>query len=171
MIGIVAVSHSPALAEAARELALQMGGAEPPRVEIAAGTPDGELGTDAAAIAEAIGRADSGDGVLVLMDLGSAVLSAETALEFLDSTAGVRLSPAPFVEGLVAAVVGAASGSGLEAIAAELDTALEAKRRQLGGVGDAGGASSPDEAAVAPVAAQEDDPDEVLSFEAQVRNP
>ncbi len=120
MIGIVAVSHSRALAEAAVELALQMGGTEPPVVRVAAGGPDGDLGTDAVAIAAAIDEADSSDGVLVLMDLGSALLSAETALEFVSAPDRVRLSPAPFVEGLVAAVVTAAGGAGLDAVAAEV---------------------------------------------------
>nr|WP_315267735.1 dihydroxyacetone kinase phosphoryl donor subunit DhaM [Microbacterium lemovicicum] len=165
MIGIVAVSHSPALAAAARELALQMGGDDPPLVEIAAGTPDGALGTDAAAIAEAVERAASGDGVLVLMDLGSAILSAETALEFVDPDITVRLSPAPFVEGLVAAVVGAASGSDLDAIVAQLDTSLAAKRQQLG-------IPEPETTdAAAPASAEQPADDAELSFEAVIRNP
>jgi dihydroxyacetone kinase phosphotransfer subunit len=137
MIGIVAVSHSRALAEAAVELALQMGGAEPPTVGVAAGGPDGDLGTDAVAIAAAIDEADMGDGVLVLMDLGSAILSAETALEFVGAPDRVRLSSAPFVEGLVAAVVTAAGGADLAAVAAEVSGAGEAKRRHLGEADDA----------------------------------
>lgn len=132
MIGIVTVSHSRALAEAAVELALQMGGAEPPVVQVAAGGPDDDLGTDAVAIASAIDAADSGDGVLVIMDLGSALLSAETALEFVAAPERVRLSPAPFVEGLVAAVVTAAGGADLDTVAAEVRGAGDAKRRQLG---------------------------------------
>ncbi len=132
MIGLVAVSHSRPLAMAAVELALQMGGAAPPVVRVAAGGPDGDLGTDAVAIAAAIDEADSGDGVLVLMDLGSAILSAETALEFVAAPERVRLSAAPFVEGLVAAVVTAAGGADLDAVAAEVGGAGEAKRRHLG---------------------------------------
>ncbi|MFM9709873.1 PTS-dependent dihydroxyacetone kinase phosphotransferase subunit DhaM, partial [Streptomyces galilaeus] len=77
-----AVSHSRPLAEAAVDLALRMGGDDPPAVRVAAGGPDGDLGTDATAIAAALDEVDSGDGVLVLMDLGSALLSAEMALEF-----------------------------------------------------------------------------------------
>ena len=144
MIGLVVVSHSRALADAAVELALQMGGEKPPTVRVAAGGPDGDLGTDAVAIATAIDEADGGDGVLVLMDLGSAILSAETALEFVAAPDRVRLSPAPFVEGLVAAVVTAAGGANLDAVAAECATAGDAKRRQLGADfdGDDGGAAS-----------------------------
>ncbi|SDO56519.1 Phosphocarrier protein HPr /dihydroxyacetone kinase DhaM subunit [Microbacterium sp. ru370.1] len=164
MIGIVAVSHSRALAEAAMELALQMGGAEPPVVRVAAGGPDDDLGTDAVAIAAAMDEADSGDGVLVLMDLGSAILSAETALEFAAVPEHVRLSPAPFVEGLVAAVVTAAGGAGLDEVAAEVAGAGEAKRRQLGSTAD--GAQQPARPASAP-----DDEPAAQAFETVVVNP
>ncbi|OZD55440.1 hypothetical protein CH252_06100 [Rhodococcus sp. 06-1477-1B] len=163
MIGLVVVSHSRPLAEAAVHLALQMGGEHPPVVRVAAGGPDDDLGTDAVAIAAAIDDADSGDGVLVLMDLGSAILSAETALEFVSAPEQVRLSAAPFVEGLVAAVVTAAGGAGLDAVAAECATAGAAKARQLGG--DAGGAASGVEN-TPPTSA-----DTELSFEAVVTNP
>ncbi|MEV8251908.1 phosphoenolpyruvate--protein phosphotransferase [Microbacterium sp. NPDC076768] len=137
MIGIVAVSHSARLGEAALELAMQMvqgGGA---RVLVAAGAgvdADGApiLGTDAVAVATAIDElAADCDGVLVLMDLGSAVLSAELALELRVSDVPVRLAPAPFVEGLLAAVVAAAAGGELDAVAAEAGAALGAKAGQL----------------------------------------
>ncbi|MDQ1173266.1 PTS hybrid protein [Microbacterium testaceum] len=164
MIGIVAVSHSRTLAEAAVHLALQMGGNQPPAVRVAAGGPDDDLGTDAVAIAAAIDEADSGDGVLVLMDLGSAILSAETAVEFVAAPERVRLSPAPFVEGLVAAVVTAAGGADLAAVAAECATASEAKRRQLGDEAS----TVPD---AAPPASVDDTAGDALSFEAVVPNP
>ncbi|MFJ6654028.1 dihydroxyacetone kinase phosphoryl donor subunit DhaM [Microbacterium sp. NPDC091313] len=164
MIGLVAVSHSAALARAAAELALQMGGAQPPRLELAAGTPDGGLGTDAAAIAEAIHRADSGDGVLVLMDLGSAILSTEMAQEFLPPEVRVRLSAAPFVEGLVAAVVSAASGASLDDVDAEVSTALAAKARQLGRGEDA---AAQERTGPQPEAADAD----AEGFDALIRNP
>ena len=160
MIALVAVSHSRVLAEAAVELALQMGGENPPTVRVAAGGPDGDLGTDAVAIAAAIDEADSGDGVLVLMDLGSAILSAETALEFVAARDRVRLSPAPFVEGLVAAVVTAAGGADLATVATECATAADAKRRQLGADGDTGVSAS---------GAEGGETD--ASFEAVVTNP
>src|SRR6185436_6145015 len=79
VVGIVVVSHSRRLADAAVELALQMVRGTPPSIEIAAGLDNHVLGTDAARVKEAIDRAASPDGVLVLMDLGSAVLSAELA--------------------------------------------------------------------------------------------
>ena len=85
MIGIVVVSHSRALGEAAAALAGEMVAEDArPAIEVAAGLDEHTFGTDAAAVAEAVGRADSPDGVLVLLDLGSAVLSAEMALEFVD---------------------------------------------------------------------------------------
>ncbi len=138
MIGIVAVSHSARLGEAALELALQMVQGAGVRVQVAAGAgtdADGTpiLGTDAVAVAAAIDElAGDCDGVLVLMDLGSAVLSAELALELRMSDVPVRLAPAPFVEGLLAAVVSAAAGGSLDEVAAEASAALGAKTGQLG---------------------------------------
>lgn len=137
MIGIVAVSHSARLGEAALELALQMVSGGGVRVEVAAGAgvdADGEpiLGTDAVAVATAIDAlAEDCEGVLVLMDLGSAVLSAELALELRASDVPVRLAPAPFVEGLLAAVVSAAAGGALDLVAEEASAALGAKTGQL----------------------------------------
>jgi PTS hybrid protein len=111
-VGLVIVSHSAALAEGLRELLEQFadGG---PSIEAAAGGPDGSLGTDAAAIAAAIRRTDRGAGVAVLMDLGSAVLSARHALSDLDDGVAV-LVDAPLVEGAVAAAVTAAGGAPLD---------------------------------------------------------
>ena len=82
MVGLVLVSHSAKLAEGVAELAREMGGEEV-RIEPAGGIEDGALGTDAMRVLAAVERAWSDDGVVVLMDLGSAVLSAETALDFL----------------------------------------------------------------------------------------
>ncbi len=135
MVAIVVVSHSEPLARAAVELAMQMAGDRPPPIEIAAGVDEG-LGTDAVAVAAAIQRADEaaqGSGVLVISDLGSAVLSSEMALELTDELAGeVLLSRAPFVEGLVAAVVQAGIGRPLAQVEAEAARALGAKAAQLG---------------------------------------
>jgi dihydroxyacetone kinase phosphotransfer subunit len=133
MIGIVLVSHSPKLAEAALELAREMAPGDEPRVALAAGTSDGRTGTDATRVADAIAEVASPDGVLVLMDLGSAVLSAELALEFAGDTGGeVRLSSAPVVEGLLAAVVRARGGASLDEADREARGALAAKQSQLG---------------------------------------
>lgn len=75
-VGIVVVSHSRALAEAAVALASEMVHKDPPPLEIAAGTPDGGFGTDAAEVMNAIGTVDQGDGVAIFTDLGSAIMSA-----------------------------------------------------------------------------------------------
>ena len=133
MIGIVVVSHSPKLAEAAFELAREMVPSSAPRVALAAGTGDGLTGTDATRVAAAIAEVASPDGVLVLMDLGSAVLSAELAIEFAGDVGGeVRLSSAPIVEGLLAAFVRAAGGANLDEVDQEARNALAGKESQLG---------------------------------------
>ena len=96
-VGLVVVSHSRALADAAVELARGMLPGREQTITVAAGDVDGGLGTDATAIADAVTAADSGDGVVVLMDLGSAVLSAETALELRDDDVRARVVLSPFL--------------------------------------------------------------------------
>ena len=132
MIGVVVVSHSPALAHAAVDLALQMVPGEKPAIAIAAGAGEGLIGTDATAVSAAIDRVASPDGVLVIMDLGSAVMSAEMALDFRSSDTEVRLSSAPFVEGLLAAIVTAAGGATLDDVDREARSALTPKVSMLG---------------------------------------
>jgi multiphosphoryl transfer protein len=133
MVGLVVVSHSRALAYAAVALANEMVHDRPVRIEVAAGLDETTFGTDAAAIAAAITKADSGDGVVVLMDLGSAVLSAELALELLaERNDRVMLCPAPLIEGLIAAAVTAAIGAGRREVAGEAATALSGKQAHLG---------------------------------------
>jgi phosphocarrier protein FPr len=97
--------------------------------------PEEALGTDAARIADAIEQAWSDKGVLVLMDLGSALLSAELALDLLPEghRRFVLLSPAPLVEGAVAAAVAAQLGDPLEKVAADASGGLAGKVSQLGG--------------------------------------
>ncbi|MFQ2348758.1 MULTISPECIES: dihydroxyacetone kinase phosphoryl donor subunit DhaM [Aeromonas] len=135
MIGIVVVSHSAQLAAGLKALADQLG--SPAKLLLAAGVddPDHPIGTDAIAVMSAIEEADDGSGVLVLMDLGSALLSAETALELLPPqlSARVRLCPAPLVEGTLAAVVAAGSGLTLDEVAAEALGALGPKQAMLPG--------------------------------------
>jgi phosphoenolpyruvate---glycerone phosphotransferase subunit DhaM len=117
-VGLVIVSHSPKIAEGVVELAEQM--AEEVRVLAAGGTDDGEIGTSATRIADAISAADSGDGVLVLVDLGSAVISTRMAIDELlpDELRGrVRISEGPVVEGAVIGAVQASTGSPLEEVA------------------------------------------------------
>jgi phosphocarrier protein FPr len=151
MVGIVVVSHSARLAEGVVELAREMA-AEVALVAAGGLEPGGEdeppaLGTDATRVMSAVEEADdgSGDGVLVLMDLGSAVLSAEMAVELLDPAVGanVRLCPAPLVEGAVAAAVSAQAGAPLDDVCAEAAAALGPKQSQLGTTPDARSTGSP----------------------------
>ena len=131
MVGIVVVSHSAELARGVVELARQMGGEEV-RVEEAGGMDDGSIGTDAARVQAAIERAMSDDGVLVLMDLGSALMSAEMAVELMEGEGRVVLSEAPLVEGAVAAAAAARGGSSLDEVRAEAGRAFAMKQAQLG---------------------------------------
>jgi phosphoenolpyruvate---glycerone phosphotransferase subunit DhaM len=121
LVSLVLVSHSKTLAEGLRDMVVQVAG-ENVRVAAAGGTADGRLGTNAQAIVDTLRSilAESGDGVLVLLDLGSAWLSVEMALEELSETerARVRVSEAPLVEGAVLAAVQASVGATLSEVAA-----------------------------------------------------
>jgi phosphoenolpyruvate---glycerone phosphotransferase subunit DhaM len=124
LVGIVVVSHSAAVAAGIAEMAAQMAG---PRVRIVAagGTADGSLGTDATRIATAMAAADAGAGVVVLADLGSAVIASRLAVELSppDLAARVRISRGPIVEGAVVAAVQAAAGDTVEAVVKAADDA------------------------------------------------
>ncbi len=115
-VGIVFVSHSSKIAEGLVELAAQM--APDAALVAAGGTDDGRIGTSFDRVSAAIAEADSGAGVVVLCDLGSAILTSETALDFLDDEqrARVRIVDAPLVEGGVAAAVAAQAGDTLERV-------------------------------------------------------
>ena len=116
-VGLVVVSHSAKVAEGVVELAAQMAGSV--RIRAAGGSDDGGIGTDANLIAAAITAADDGDGVLVLVDLGSAVLSTQVAIdELLDERlrGRVRIAEAPVVEGAVVGAVQASTGSDLDEV-------------------------------------------------------
>src|SRR6516164_8669215 len=167
MVGIVIVSHSAQLADSVVELARQMAG--PDVTIVAAGgvdLPDRPLGTDAALIARAIDQAWSDDGVLVLMDLGSAVLSAEMAAEMIpdEQRAGLLLSEAPLVEGAVAAAVAARLGDPLDKVAGEARGGLAGKVAHLGAAPPAsaepGGLPTPGPPGPSPVTGIEPGPPE-----------
>ncbi|GAA1768600.1 MULTISPECIES: dihydroxyacetone kinase phosphoryl donor subunit DhaM [Streptomonospora] len=121
-VGIVLVSHSGKLAEGLRELIDQLGSAGG-RVFCAGGTDEGGLGTSYERVSAAIAEADSGAGVVVLPDIGSAVLTARLVLED-EPREDVVVVDAPFVEGAVSAAVTAATGGELSAVA---DAAREAR--------------------------------------------
>ncbi|NQX06684.1 PTS-dependent dihydroxyacetone kinase phosphotransferase subunit DhaM [Rathayibacter sp. VKM Ac-2856] len=122
-VGLVLVSHSARLAEGLVELAAQMA----PEVALiaAGGTDDGGIGTSFERITAALAEADSGEGAVVLCDLGSAIMTAETAVEFLDDEARerVRIADAPLVEGAVAAAVAAGAGGALADVLAAAESA------------------------------------------------
>ena len=122
-VGLVFVSHSTKIAEGLVDLARQMA----PSVALvpAGGTDDGGIGTSFEKVTAGIEEADSGDGVVILCDLGSAILTAETALDFLDDTSRVRIVDAPLVEGGVAAAVAAEGGGDLDDVVASAGTAAE----------------------------------------------
>jgi PTS hybrid protein len=94
----------------------------------AGGTDDGDLGTSAAKVADGLRRADSGAGVVVLPDLGSAVLTVRAVLEDHGEAAVVLLADAPFVEGAVAATVTAAAGGDVKAVAAAAEEARHVRK-------------------------------------------
>ncbi len=144
-VGIVFVSHSALIARGVTELAAQM--APGVRLIAAGGMADGSIGTDAAIIADAIAQADEGAGVLVLADLGSAVLSTTTALELMvdpDLAARTRVCEGMSVAGAVAAAVQANLGSSM----GEVLEAARGEMTEAAGAGEGG-----------------------RSFEIEVRNP
>jgi len=136
MVNLVIVSHSALLGQGVGELARQMLRGDGCRLAIAAGIDDPEnpIGTDPIKVMEAIESVADTDHVLVMMDMGSALLSAETALDLLDPAIAqkVRLCAAPLVEGTLAATVSAAAGASIEKVMMDAQNSLQAKRVQLG---------------------------------------
>ncbi|GAA2250537.1 dihydroxyacetone kinase phosphoryl donor subunit DhaM [Herbiconiux moechotypicola] len=122
-VGVVFVSHSAKIAEGLVELAAQMAGSA--TLVAAGGTDEGGIGTSFDKVSAGVTEADSGHGVAVLCDLGSAILTAETALDFLDDEVRerVRIVDAPLVEGGVAAAVAAESGADLDGVVAAAESA------------------------------------------------
>ena len=126
-VGIVLVSHSAELAAGAAHLAAQVSGGTV-TIIAAGGTDDGELGTSAAKVQRGLRQAESGLGVVVLPDLGSAVLTVRAVLEDEDPATNVMMADAPFVEGVVAATVTAAAGGDIKAVAAAAEEARNARK-------------------------------------------
>lgn len=127
-VGIVVVSHSAEVADAAVRLVARLANlpADGPRLVAAGGLEDGSIGTDATRIADALVAADAGAGVVVLADLGSAVLAAATAVDELidpDLAARVRISRGPLLEGAFVAAVQASAADALDGVLAAADGA------------------------------------------------
>jgi dihydroxyacetone kinase phosphotransfer subunit len=126
MIGLVVVSHSDKAAEGICDIAAQMGGGDA-RIEAAGGDGDGGIGTNANRIKEAVEAADDGDGVVVLVDLGSAVMNTELATEMTDVEAVV--ADAPILEGaLEAAVESTSSKATLDSVVESAEGAREYRK-------------------------------------------
>lgn len=130
MVGLVIVSHSWKIAEGvcdlAREMAQGLDGLIP-----AGGLEDGSTGTDAQRIADAIVEADSGDGVVILADIGSAIMSAESAIELLEDEGreiNAVIADAPIVEGAICAAVEASGGGSVDSILAAAEESREASK-------------------------------------------
>jgi PTS hybrid protein len=123
-VGLLIVSHSARLAEGVVEVAAQM--AEGVPLVAAGGTDDGGVGTSFEKVMDGIAAADTGEGVVVLADLGSAVMTAESVLEFLDDDqrSRVRIADAALVEGTVAAAVASRAGAGLDGVTRAAEEAV-----------------------------------------------
>ncbi|MCW2474844.1 dihydroxyacetone kinase phosphoryl donor subunit DhaM [Candidatus Symbiopectobacterium sp. NZEC151] len=167
MVNIVVVSHSKRLADGVVELAAQMTHGSV-KFAVAAGIddPDNPIGTDPIAVMTAIQEVQDEGDVLVMVDMGSAILSTDLALELLGEAYATRVHvcAAPLVEGTIAAAVVAASGGDIRQVMAEAHQALAAKYHQL---------NQDDKlmAAIPPVALTAETPASALTFSWRVANP
>lgn len=114
MVGIVIVSHSQKLAESVVELAALMAPETP--MAAAGGMDDGGFGTSFEKIYEAIDNLYTDDGVIILMDLGSAVMTTEMVIESMEDRK-IKMVDCPIVEGAISAAVSAAGGDDIDAVA------------------------------------------------------
>lgn len=126
MIGLVLVAHSADVVRGVVAMVTQAAPGVP--VDGAGGLSGGRLGTNGLEVGDALRRvlaANGRDGILVLLDLGSASMAVDLALDELDPADRmlVRLTEAPFIEGAVLAAVTAAGGAGLDAVAAAAERA------------------------------------------------
>src|SRR5258708_39996805 len=123
-VGLVIVSHSSRLAEGVAELAEQMAQGKV-AIAVAGGASGGALGTSVDKIINALHEADGPEGILVLLDLGSAVMATEMAVEAFtqESQHPVVISPAPLAEGAVIAAVEAAIGNSVQEVCVAAATA------------------------------------------------
>ena len=125
MVGIVIVSHSQKLAEGVAEISKMMAANAP--IAAAGGLEDGELGTSYEKIFAAVEKVYSADGVIILPDMGSAVMTAEMVLEDLDKP-NVKIIDCPLVEGAVLAAIESAGGKSLEEILERIEESRTMKK-------------------------------------------
>ena len=128
MVGIVVVSHSQKLAEGVVELAKLMAGDT--NIVAAGGLDDGQAGTSFEKIMSAVEEVHEEDGVAVLMDMGSAVMTTEMVIEALGYDDVVMLD-GPIVEGAIVAALESALGTPLEKLQAKVDEASETRKLDL----------------------------------------
>ncbi|KNZ41216.1 dihydroxyacetone kinase phosphoryl donor subunit DhaM [Acetobacterium bakii] len=126
MVGIVVVSHSQKIAEGAKELAHQM--APDAQIAAAGGMHNGEIGTDVAKITEAIQSVLSDDGVVIVVDLGSAIMSSEMAIEMIPDNKKIIIVDSPIIEGTIFGAVESTIGSPLEKVIEVLKAAKNYKK-------------------------------------------
>ena len=128
-VGLVLVSHSASIADGVAELVGQVAGPDV-RIEAVGGGPEGSLGTDGERVLAALRRAAGTTGSVVLMDLGSSILSVRAAVEELSAEERDRLllADAPFVEGAVAAGVAASTGAPADEVARAAEEARSAAK-------------------------------------------
>jgi phosphoenolpyruvate---glycerone phosphotransferase subunit DhaM len=129
LVGLVLVSHSSAIADGLAEFVSQVAGPEV-AIVAAGGGPEGTLGTDGDRVLAGLRDVAHGPGGVVLMDLGSSVLSVRAALQELDAAESERIVvvDAPFVEGAIAAGVTASTGASRDEVAAAAEEARGATK-------------------------------------------
>ncbi|MDE3838277.1 dihydroxyacetone kinase [Bacillus methanolicus] len=120
-VGIVLISHSPEIVNGLESLLKQIQENVP--LAVAGGTDENEIGTDVFKIKQAIESVYSEKGVVILFDLGSALINAEMAIEMLEDYPNIKIADAPLVEGAYAAVIEAGIGGTLEEVAAAAEGA------------------------------------------------
>ena len=125
MVGIVIVSHSEKLAEGVVEVSRMM--AENVPIVAAGGMEDGTLGTSYDKIKSAVESLYSDDGVVILADMGSAVMTAEIVLEDIKLD-NVKILNCPLVEGAILAAMESIGGRTLEDLAERVETAHPSKK-------------------------------------------
>jgi len=126
MVGFVIVSHSSALAEGVVDLARMMAKEVP--IAPAGGLEDGSFGTSFEKIRTAVEQVYSEDGVILLMDMGSAVMTAEMVLETMEGKR-ICMADCPIVEGAVTGTIDAEAGMSLEEILQDLEQVGVQKKR------------------------------------------
>jgi len=125
MVGIVIVSHSEKLADGVVDVTKIM--ADGCSIASAGGMDDGSYGTSYEKIMMAIESVHHDDGVLVLMDMGSAVMTTEMVLEDLGYD-DVIMADCPIAEGAIAASLASLGGADLQTVKQEACSAKTAQK-------------------------------------------